>query len=260
MTLRLLLLSSLVLVACPERTVPEHGLQLVYKKPDPGSIRSVVDRRLAQLKLRANLSEDDSRLTVRVAEGADVARLKALLAQPGKLEFCKEDGTVALRWCEEKWPAGLLVEHGGTTCSLQADSRRALEAALPDAGDELAWGLEGARTTAWPIAGCLSIRVAAAEVRDTPPSINLEFDRAGGKEFAALTTATVGRHLLIRLDGVVTSAPVVQEPITGGRAMITAGQRSRADLELLAASLVGGALPVLVLEKEGTWGPPSFRP
>jgi preprotein translocase subunit SecD len=88
----------------------------------------------------------------------------------------------------------------------------------------------------------------------------LEFDRASGRDFAALTTALVGKKLLIRLNGVVVSAPVVNEAITGGKAMLTgSAAQSREELELLAASLVGGPLPGLVLEKEGTWGPPSLR-
>jgi preprotein translocase subunit SecD len=65
--------------------------------------------------------------------------------------------------------------------------------------------------------------------------------------------------LIIRLDDVVRSAPVVRESITGGRAMLTTGALDRAGREVLAASLVGGALPVLVLEREGTWGPPSLK-
>ena len=110
------------------------------------------------------------------------------------------------------------------------------------------------------MAGCLSLRITSAEPKESPMrSLLLEFDRASGRDFAALTTALVGKKLLIRLNGAVVSSPVVNEPITGGKAMLTTTAQSRAELEVLAASLVGGPLPGLVLEKEGTWGPPSFR-
>ena len=260
MTLRSLLTFSLLLTACPERTVPEHGVMLVYKKANSESVRSAVDRRLAQLKLKANLQEDDARLTVRVPEGADVKRLEALLAVPAVLEFCRADAAVAEHWCDQAWPGGVEVEHTSGQCSLLAATREDLERALPDAGVALAFTHGGARTEVFPVAGCLSLRITSAEVRDTPAnSLSLEFDRASGRDFAALTTSLVGKKLLIRLEGVVVASPVVREPLTGGKAMLTTTAHSRAELELLAASLVGGALPGLVLEKEGTWGPPSFR-
>jgi preprotein translocase subunit SecD len=259
-TLRSLLTFCLLLTACPERTLPEHGLMLVYKKSDTQSVRSVVDRRLAQLKLQANLQEDDSRLTVRAPEGTDVTRLKALLAETGQLEFCKADAAVAEHWCETTWPAGLELDHTGGQCSLQAANRKDLETALADAGVKLAFATGGTRAEVFPVAGCLSLRITAAELRETPVrSLLLEFDRASGQDFAALTTALVGKKLLIRLNGVVVSSPVVHDAITGGKAMLTTAAQSRAEMELLAASLVGGPLPGLVLEKESTWGPPSFK-
>lgn len=247
-----------VLTGCPERRPPERGIQLTYRKPGPESVRAVVDRRLAQLKVRANLSEDDSTLTVRVPEGADVSRIKAVLAQAGTLDFCAEDAAVAAHWCEQEWPSKVSVERSGqSTCSLRAASRKELESALADGGT-FASGPVGERAEAWSIANCLAPRVVSAQVSQTPPSLMLEFDRAGGRDFAAFTKSVVGGHLVIRIDGVVSSAPVVIEPITGGKAMLTSGLSSRAELELLAASLVGGALPPLVLEREGTWGPPSL--
>lgn len=249
----------LVLIGCPERREPERGLQLVYKKPSAAPLRSNVDRRLAQLKLRANLSEDDTTLTVRVPEGADLTRIKALFAQRGHLEFCPENAIVAGRWCDEKWPSGVIVDSVGKTCSLLAASRAELEAALPDAGSDFAWGKAGSQACAFSITSCLSPRIVAAELKKDQPGLMLDFDRAGARDFAALTTTTVGRRLIIRLDGVVGSAPVVREPITGGRAMLTTGPQQQEELEVLAAALVGGALPELELMRQETWGPPTLR-
>lgn len=250
---------ALVLAACPERQVPERGLQLVYRKPGTDSIRSVVDRRLAQLKLRAHLSEDATSLTVRVPEGADVSRLKALFAQRGHLEFCAEDAASAARWCALTWPAGVTPDNAGTTCTLRGAHRQELEASLADAGTEVAWGSLGKEAVAYAISRCLSPRIVAAEVTRNAPNLMLDFDRAGAADFAALTKDAVGRRLVIRLEGVVTSAPIVMEPITGGRAMLTTGFTQREPLEVLAAALVGGSLPAMELVKEEAWGPPSFK-
>ena len=239
----------LLLTACPER-----GLLLVYKKPDSTPLRSTVDRRLAQLKLKANLSEDDSTLTVRLAEGADASRIKALFAQRAHLEFCAEDVTVAERWCDAKWPEGITADSAGKTCALQGP-RKALEAALADAGTQFAFG----PSAAYSVWKCISPRIVAAEPHAEGKSLSLEFDRTGAKEFGALTTETVGKRLIIKLDDEVGSAPIVMEPITGGKAMLMTGAKDPESMEMLAASLVGGALPELVLEKEGTWGPPSLK-
>lgn len=257
--MKLLVLLLLTLCGCPERHTPERGLQLVYKKPNTDSVRSNVDRRLAHLKLRANLSEDDTRLTVRVPEGADVSRIKALFSRRAQLEFCSEDSAVAERWCDEKWPDGVSVDSSGRACALVGSSRKELETALGDAGTDFAWGHLGTQAAAYSISKCFTPRVVAAAPHPDQPSLSLEFDRAGAKEFATLTTATVGRRLIIRLDGEVGSAPIVMEPITGGKAMLTTGVMDREAMDVLAAALVGGALPELVLEQEGTWGPPSLK-
>ncbi len=247
---------ALLLLACPERRAPERGLQLVYRKASADSVRSIVDRRLAQLKLRANLQEDATTLTVRVPEDGDLSRIKSVFAQAAKLEFCGEDANIAARWCRDAWPAGITTERTGTTCMQRGDTRGALEQALPDAGSEVAFAQKPA--SAYVVGSCLSPRIVSAEVHDQPLSLTLDFDRAGARDFAELTRSAVGRRLIIRLDGVVQSAPVVREPITAGKAMLTVGEQDRAALEVLAANLVGGELPGMKLEREETWGPPGF--
>ncbi|MBI4664499.1 MAG: protein translocase subunit SecD [Verrucomicrobia bacterium] len=52
------------------------------------------------------------------------------------------------------------------------------------------------------------------------PRITLEFNREGGDLFARITKENVGRQLAIVLDGELYSAPVIEEPITGGNAVI----------------------------------------
>lgn len=75
--------------------------------------------------------------------------------------------------------------------------------------------------------------------------VALEFSDEGGKKFADLTSKNVGKHIAILLDKQVLTNPVVQEAITGGKAVIT-GQRSIEEAERLAILLRSGSLPVKV--------------
>lgn len=53
------------------------------------------------------------------------------------------------------------------------------------------------------------------------PQISLTFNNEGARIFADITRENVGRQLAIVLDGELQSAPVIQEPITGGSASIS---------------------------------------
>lgn len=75
--------------------------------------------------------------------------------------------------------------------------------------------------------------------------VAIDFTDEGARKFAALTTANVGRHISILLDGQVLTSPVVNEPITGGKAVIT-GSNTLEDAKNLAILLRSGALPVKV--------------
>lgn len=75
------------------------------------------------------------------------------------------------------------------------------------------------------------------------PVVALEFSDEGGDKFVRLTEANIGRHIGIYLDGELLTNPVVNEAITGGRAVIT-GQRTLDEAKDLAILLRSGALPV----------------
>lgn len=77
------------------------------------------------------------------------------------------------------------------------------------------------------------------------PDISLEFSGEGGELFEKATEATVGRQLAMVLDGVVISAPRVNERISGGKAVIT-GRFSVEEARSVAIMLRAGALPVNV--------------
>jgi preprotein translocase subunit SecD len=76
-------------------------------------------------------------------------------------------------------------------------------------------------------------------------AVDFQLDQEGARVFGEATTKNVGRPMAIVLDNVVISAPVIREPITGGRGQITGDftDESAADL---AVKLRAGALPAPV--------------
>lgn len=93
------------------------------------------------------------------------------------------------------------------------------------------------------------------------PYVALNFDARGAEMFARTTTENVGKRFAIMMDDEVNSAPVINEPITGGRAQITLGSmQSFAEIQREAQDLViilrHGALPApLELQFETLVGP-----
>ena len=86
-------------------------------------------------------------------------------------------------------------------------------------------------------------------------AVDFTLDARGTKQFGDITRANVGRNLAIVLDGNVSSAPTIREPITGGRGQIT-GRFNFEEAQDLANVLRNGALPApLKLMEERTVGP-----
>lgn len=87
------------------------------------------------------------------------------------------------------------------------------------------------------------------------PHVALTFNSRGAADFERITGENVKKRLAIVLDGVVHSAPVIQEKISGGQAQIT-GSFTMEEARDLAIVLRAGALPapVKILE-ERTVGP-----
>lgn len=75
------------------------------------------------------------------------------------------------------------------------------------------------------------------------PLVAVRFTPEGSDLFADITRANVGEQLGIFLDGELLSAPVINEPITGGTAIIS-GSFTPDEARELAKNLSFGALPV----------------
>jgi preprotein translocase subunit SecD len=87
------------------------------------------------------------------------------------------------------------------------------------------------------------------------PLVSLKFNSEGAEIFKELTSRNVGKPLAIYIDGVPLSAPIVQEIISRGEAVIT-GNFTIQEVQSLARNLNAGALPVpITLISQQSVGP-----
>ena len=85
--------------------------------------------------------------------------------------------------------------------------------------------------------------------------VNFTFNSIGAQRFADVTRANVNHRFAVVLDGKVITAPVIQEPITGGRGQIS-GHFTAASATDLAVLLRAGALPApLTIIEQRSIGP-----
>lgn len=77
------------------------------------------------------------------------------------------------------------------------------------------------------------------------PVVSLEFNQEGAMLFEEITKRNVGRPLAIFLDETIISAPRVEEPITGGQAIIR-GEFGLKEARELSIQINSGALPAPV--------------
>lgn len=89
------------------------------------------------------------------------------------------------------------------------------------------------------------------------PQVSIEFNNEGSDLFEEITTQNVGKQLAIFLDDSLVSAPVVNEPIAGGNAVIS-GDFTIDQAKELSSQLNAGALPVTVRVVEQTNIGPSL--
>ena len=85
--------------------------------------------------------------------------------------------------------------------------------------------------------------------------VKFTFNSVGARRFADVTRANVNHRFAIVLDNQIISAPVIREPITGGRGQIS-GNFTAASANELAVLLRAGALPApLTVVEERSVGP-----
>jgi SecD/SecF fusion protein len=100
------------------------------------------------------------------------------------------------------------------------------------------------------------VQIGGDPTRPGAPSVSLDFDRAGRALFSRVTGENVGRRMAIVLDGLVHSAPNIQEKISGGRGAQITGSFTTNQAKDLSNVLEAGALPApLMIVEERTVGP-----
>ncbi|HWM86913.1 MAG TPA: protein translocase subunit SecD [Kofleriaceae bacterium] len=92
------------------------------------------------------------------------------------------------------------------------------------------------------------------------PEVLVQFDRFGANRFEEMTGKNVGRKMAIILDDKVSSAPVIQDRIGGGRSSITMGGGNDREIQREAQDLVNvlktGSLPApLRVDSQSDVGP-----
>jgi len=229
------------------------GAYLVYevelsKIPDeearPFAIRTtkdIMEKRVNAMGLTESLVQivGTNRIEVQLPGEKDVERAKVQIGPTARLEFRLVHSSMQVNDLlasegeinPAKIPTGYEVLWGK-----EKEERYLVEKAAYVTGDDL--------KIAWPTTGEFG-----------RPEVALEFTAQGAKKFEKVTGENVGRQLAIVLDQIVYSAPVIDEKISGGRAVIR-GRFTMAEVAALANVLRYGALPAPVrLIEERTVGP-----
>jgi len=224
--------------------------ELTIKDKDAKEIKKfAVDQAIEVIRTRIDalgttepviVKQGDRRILVQIPGYEDTARAKSLIGRTAQLEF-------------------KLVDEKG-------DLDSALQGRIP-AGDIIMYGPESIRagqSFKQPYLLKKRTELSGTEISDARVSIDsrfneyavtLKFNSKGARRFDKLTKAHVGERFAIILEGVVNSAPVIRERISGGSAQIT-GSFSPAEAHDLAIVLRAGALPAPVkVVEERSIGP-----
>ncbi len=201
----------------------ETSREVVARRIDPNGTSEVTVVR-----------QGDTRILVQVPGLQNPEGLKALLGKTAKLEFKLVDlAADPVEVAKGNAPPGSQVlpypEGAGGRIAVQ---RRVLVS-----GDELTDAQQG------------------FDSQSNRPVVNIRFDSQGSRKFARVTQDNTGKPFAMILDGVVLSAPNINEPILGGQAQIS-GNFTVESANTLAISLRSGKLPVaLKVVEERTVGP-----
>jgi len=178
--------------------------------------------------------EGTSRILVQVPGLSDTAELERLIGETARLSFHEVHPTLTAQEAKAgRAPPGYKVYPGVD----RAEGDQVLRDTAVVRGDEL--------TSANP----------SFDSRTNEPIIDFGFNNSGARKFGSFTNKNVGKPFAIVLDDKVISAPVIREPILGGRGQIS-GSFTPETATKLAIQLRSGALPAkLPIVEKRTVGP-----
>ncbi|RVT95317.1 protein translocase subunit SecD [Rhodovarius crocodyli] len=212
-------------------TVTEPGLRARASNAVEQSIE-IVRRRIDETGVADALiaRQGANRILVQLPGLEDPNRIKQLLGRTARMTFHLLDDTANVT--APTPPPGVMFLNGEQEGQRYAVRRR-VEVDGANLSDARA-GQDG-RTNEWVV--------------------NFSFDSVGTRRFADVTRQNTGRPFAIVLDDKVITAPVIREPITGGRGQISGSFNARSANDL-AVLLRAGALPApLTVIEERTVGP-----
>jgi len=256
----------------PAREAFEKLLKDNYPDFETASSSQREGREIVQIKVKAKRAADIKKLAME--QGLETIRNRVDqfgITEPEIIPQGEDRIIVQLPGVKDPGRAKNLI---GKTALLEfklLDEEHSLEEALrgniPE-GSVIAYGAhldrESGRRTQTPyllknktLMTGASLETAKVSIADRfgEPYVSLKFNAQGAQDFDRITGENVKKRLAIVLDGVVHSAPVIQERISGGNAQIT-GAFTMDEAKDLAIVLRAGALPapVTILE-ERTVGP-----
>jgi preprotein translocase subunit SecD len=205
------------------RQAVEQSIQIIEKRVNElGTVEPLIQR------------QGVDRVLVQVPGLQDPTRLKEILGKTAKMDFRMVDTTVS--------------------------PEQAAQGQVPP-DDEVLRGVEAPKI---PYVVKKQVLVSGGDLTDAQPGfdqrsgqpiVSFRFNTSGARKFAQATTENVKQPFAIVLDNEVISAPVIQEPITGGSGQIS-GSFTVQQANDLAILLRAGALPApLTIIEERTVGP-----
>ncbi len=212
----------------------------------------------------------DGSILVQLPGFKNPEKAKELLGRTAQLKFqIVDDEFTGFDRLKNNLPEGVeLVDESGSQLAFtsydQEVLREFLQPAVPDDREllfqrEVMAGGKQSRFTSWVVfpqsdvggEDVLDAQVGQGDNIDRTPEVLLRFTGPGGRRFAAVTGNNVKKRMAIVLDGLIESAPVIQQKIAGGRASITLGS-GRSYNEILEEAndlsliLKSGALPARI--------------
>lgn len=131
------------------------------------------------------------------------------------------------------------VDVAGPTGCLDPTTASGREVVLLDRAGDAKLRLAAARITGVDV-GSAEAMALEAQGGGTEWVVLISLTPEGATKLEELTTGLVGERLAIVVDGVVVSAPMVQEPITGGSVQVS-GDLTEAEARALAEGIGGTA-------------------
>lgn len=217
-------------------TVPPAAINERVRQSVEQSIQ-IIERRVNELGTVEPLIQRQGldRILVQVPGLQDPTQLKGIIGKTAKMEFRMVDSTVSPDQ----------VGQGGR----------------PPADSEILQSFESPKQ---PYVIKKQVLVSGGDLTDAQPGfdqrsgqpiVSFKFNTSGARKFAVATTENVKQPFAIVLDNEVISAPVIQEPITGGSGQIS-GNFTVQQANDLAILLRAGALPApLTIIEERNVGP-----